>query len=98
MAYLCEHGRGALLPLVRHRIQASAYYLDMSEVRVHDVVGDKHYVVWVLACSVHDDRGVLVCVAGNKHNYEQRTGFDWYDDHVPVADEIVTRYLRSQEQ
>jgi len=70
----------------------------MSEVRVHDEVGDRHYVLRVLTCFVHDDRAVLVCVAGNKHNYEQRTGRDWYQDYVPVADEIVTRYLRRQEQ
>lgn len=98
MAYLCEHGRGAVLPLVRHRIQISQHYPDMSEVRVHEVVGERRYVIRVLTCFVHDDRAVLVCVAGNKHDYEQHTGHDWYDDYVPVADEIVNRYLRRNPQ
>lgn len=31
--YLCEHGRGAVLPDVRHRIQTSRHFPDMSEVR-----------------------------------------------------------------
>jgi hypothetical protein len=32
--YLFEHGRGAVLPDVRHRIQISRHYPNMSEVRV----------------------------------------------------------------
>jgi hypothetical protein len=94
IAYLREHGRGAVLPLVRHRIQTSRYYPDMSEIRVNGVVGDRRYVLRVLTCFVRSDQAVLICVAGDKHTYEERTGHDWYDDYVPVADEIVTRYLR----
>jgi hypothetical protein len=30
--YRCEHGRGAVLPDVRHRIQTSRHFPDMSEI------------------------------------------------------------------
>ena len=45
----------------------------------------------VLTCFVDGDTRVVVCVGGNKHAWEERTGRDWYDDYVPVADQIVDR-------
>jgi hypothetical protein len=93
VTYLCEHGRGAVLPDVRHRIQTSQHYPDMSEVRVDKIDDGRRYAVRVLTCFVDDDRTLLVCVGGDKEGYEARTGRDWYDDYVPVADHVVVRYL-----
>jgi hypothetical protein len=91
--YVCEHGRGAVLPDVRHRIQTSRHFPDMSEVRTDDTVDGKRWVMRVLVCFVDRDTTLLACLGGNKAGYEERTGRDWYDDHVPVADQIVDRYV-----
>lgn len=92
--YLREHGRGAVLPDVRHRIQQSSHFPDMSEVRADQVLGDRRFVMRVLVCFVDDDRTLLVCVGGNKHGYEERVGRDWYDDYVPVADRVADSYKK----
>jgi hypothetical protein len=91
--YLTEHGRGATLPYVRHRIQISRHFPDMSELRTDHTVEAVRYVMRVLTCFIDGDRGVLVCVGGNKRGWQERTGHDWYDDFVPVADQIVDRYV-----
>jgi len=92
--YLREHGRGAVLPDVRHRIQTSRHFPDMSEVRVNAIVEGRSYSIRVLTCFVDQDRGVLACVGGDKEGYTARTGSDWYDDYVPVADQVIDHYLR----
>jgi hypothetical protein len=46
----------------------------------------------VLTCFADSDTTVVVCLGGNKDRYQTRTGRDWYDDHVPVADRIVDHY------
>lgn len=38
LEYLCEHGRGATLPYVRHRIQISRHFPDLSELRTDHTV------------------------------------------------------------
>ena len=65
----------------------------MSELRTDHTVEGTRYVTRVLTCFVDGDQGVLVCVGGNKEGWEERTGHDWYDDYVLVADQIVGRYL-----
>jgi hypothetical protein len=92
--YLCEHGRGAVLPDVRHRIQTSRHYPDMSEIRADQTVDSRRYLMRVLTCFADADTTVVVCLGGNKDGYEARTGRDWYDDHVPVADLIVDHYRK----
>ena len=93
LEYLSEHGRGATLPYVRHRIQISRHFPDMSELRTDHTVEGTRYVMRVLTCFIDRDQGVLVCVGGNKEGWQERTGHDWYDDYVLVADQIVDRYL-----
>ena len=83
--YLSEHGRGATLPYVRHRIQISRHFPDMSELRTDHTVDNVRYVM--------RRSRVLVCVGGNKHGWQERTGHGWYDDYVPVAGQIVDRYV-----
>jgi hypothetical protein len=86
LAYLEEHGRAAALPDVRHRIQTSKHFPNMSEARV-DI--DNDHVYRILAGFGPDERPALL-VAGNK------AGDDgWYEEHVPVADERFDTYLRA---
>ncbi len=81
-------------PDVRHRIQISRHFPDMSEVRADQLVVGRHYVLRVLVCFVDDDHTLLVCVAGNKDGYQERVGRDWYDDYVPVADRVVDSHKK----
>jgi len=90
LAYLEEHGRAAALPDVRHRIQTSKHFPDMSEVRVHI---DEQHEYRVLAVFGSDDRPALL-VAGNKAG----VGNGWYDENVPVADDRFDTYLRALEK
>lgn len=53
--YLCDHGRGAVLPDVRHRIQTSRHYPDMSEIRTDQIVDDRRYLMRVLTCFADAD-------------------------------------------
>jgi hypothetical protein len=64
--YLSEHGRGATLPYVRHRIQISRHFPDMSELRTDHTVEGIRYVMRVLTCFIDGDQGVLVCVGGTR--------------------------------
>lgn len=82
-----------MLPDVRHRIQSSQHFPDVGEVRVNRTVGGRRYVIRGLTCFVEDDRTLLVCVGGDKEGYQARTGRDWYQDYVPVADQVVDIYL-----
>jgi len=91
--YLCEHGRGASLPYVRHRIQTSRNFPDMSEIRTDQSVEGRRYVMRVLTCFVHEDSKVLVCLGGNKHGWEQERKGDWYERYVPAADSIIENYV-----
>ena len=92
--YLREHSRGAVLPDVRHRIQTSRHFPDMSEVRADQLVGARRFVMRVLVCFVDEDRTLLVCIGGNKDRYQERVGRDWYDDYVPAADRVVDNYRK----
>lgn len=92
--YMAEHGRGAVLPDVRHRIQTSRHFPNLSEVRADQVLGERRYVMWVLVCFVDDDTSLLVCVDGDKEHYQQRVGRDFYNDYVAVADQLIDNYKK----
>jgi hypothetical protein len=83
-----------VLPDVRHRIQTSRHFPDMSEVRTDQTIAGRRYLIRVLTCFADADTTVVICLGGNKDGYEARTGRDWYDDAVPVADRIIDHYLR----
>jgi hypothetical protein len=85
LTYLEEHGRAAALPDVRHRIQTSRHFPDMSEVRID--VDDRH-VHRVLVGFGPDGRPALL-LAGNKAGI----GNAWYESNVPVADQRFDGYL-----
>jgi hypothetical protein len=85
LAYLEEHGRAAALPDVRHRIQTSKHFPNMSEARV-DI--DDDHVFRILAGFGPDNRPALL-LAGNKAG----AASSWYDENVPVADERFDAYL-----
>jgi hypothetical protein len=90
--YLCEHGRSASLPYVRHRIQTSRNFPDMSEIRTDHSIAGNRYVMRVLTCFVDEDSKLLVCLGGNKHRWEQIQEGDWYETYVPAADLIIEKY------
>lgn len=83
--YLQEHGRAAALPDVRHCIQTSRHFPDMSEVRV--AVDDDHVYRLLVGFGPNDVPALLL--AGNKAGVGNR----WYDQNVPVADERFDDYL-----
>jgi hypothetical protein len=80
-----EHGRSAALPDVRHRIQASRHFPDVSEVRI-DL--DREHIYRVLVGFGPDERPSLL-LAGNKAG----VGNPWYETNVPMADERFDSYL-----
>jgi hypothetical protein len=90
LAYLEQHGRAAALPDVRHRIQTSRHFPDMSEVRV-DI--EHRYVYRVLVGFGPDERPALL-LAGNKAGI----GNAWYEANVPIADERFDEYLTALEK
>lgn len=87
LAYLAEHGRAAALPSVRHRIQGSRHYPDMSEIRTRHNDGPGP-VLRVLVVFHAQDTAVVVLVGGDK----QRLGNAWYDQAIPLADHMYDRY------
>lgn len=90
LAYLDQHGRAAALPDVRHRIQTSRHFPDMSEVRI-DI--DQSHVYRVLVGFGPDERPALL-LAGNKAG----VGNVWYEANVPIADERFDAYLIALEK
>lgn len=85
LRYVGEHGRSAALPDVRHRIQTSRHFPDLSEVRI-DV--DRGHVYRVLVGFGPDERPALL-FAGNKAG----VGNPWYDANVPIPDDRFDIYL-----
>ena len=92
--YLLEHARGAVLPDVRLRIQESAHFPDLAEVRVDDTFDGARRSYRVLACFVEEDLSLLVCLGGDKHGFEAKFGRSWYSEFVPVADRIVDDFIK----
>ena len=88
--YLVEHGRGAQLDDVRHRIQTSRYYPDMSEVRVLHRALPHDLVLRVLTVFANNDQTLVVCLGGDKAAWQRSRGTDWYDHAVPVADHMTS--------
>jgi hypothetical protein len=85
LSYLEEHGWGAALPDVRHRIQISRHFPDMSEVRV--TIDDEH--VYRVLVGFGPGTEVVLLLAGNKAG----SGNSWYDVNVPIADTRFDTYL-----
>jgi hypothetical protein len=93
LTYLERHGRGAQLDDVRHRIQISRHYPDMSEVRVLHRHIDTDLVIRVLTVFADNDRNIVVCVGGDKAAWHRTQQTDWYDTFVAVADTVFDHYL-----
>jgi hypothetical protein len=85
IAYLAQQGRAAALPDVRHRIQTSRHFPDMSEIRV-DL--DRSHLYRVLV-GFGSDQVPALLLAGNKAGIEDT----WYTANVPVADARFDTYL-----
>ncbi len=82
LAYLRQFGRDAALPYVRHRIQTSRHYPDMSEVRV---LVDGHQLRVLVSFEPVDL--VLVLLGGDKTD----SGNAWYAQAIPVADDLINQ-------
>jgi hypothetical protein len=93
IAYLLDHGRGAVLPDVRHRIQISKHYPNTSEVRVLHRANPHDFIIRLLTCFTDNDNTLLVLIGGDKAAWTRRHNTDWYDHAVPVADHIIDWYL-----
>lgn len=93
IGYLAEHGRGAAEPYVKHRIQASVHYPDMSEVRTRDDERADSPVLRTLVIFTEDQR-IFVAVCGDKG----RAGNEWYERAIPLADQLYTRWRAGQER
>lgn len=83
LAYLRQFGRDAALPYVRHRIQASRHYPDMSEVRI--LTEERQLRVLV---SFEAGDLALVVVGGDK----TESGNAWYSDAIPAADDLIDQF------
>jgi hypothetical protein len=70
---------------VRHRIQISRHFPDMSEVRVD--IDDAHLYRVLVGFGPKDVPALLL--AGNKAGIANR----WYDENVPIADDRFDTYL-----
>ena len=83
--YLEQHGVTAAMPDVKLRIQTSRHYPDMGEVRVDP---DADHLFRVLFC--FDGATPVLLVGGNKASRPR----SWYEDAVPLADQLFDEYLR----
>jgi hypothetical protein len=98
VVYLLEHGRGAVLPDVRHRIQISKHFPTMSEVRVLHHANPHDLILRLLTSFVDADNTLLVLVGGDKAAWQRKNNSDWYDHAVPVGDHIISWYLTNGTQ
>lgn len=96
--YLLRYGRAATGPFVRQRIQESAHFPDMCETRTRLTYGDRQQTIRCLAVLADHDRAVVLCLGGDKDDWARRHphGPDWYEAHVPVADEIYRRVKKQK--
>ena len=83
--YLTEFGRAAQLDDVRHRIQSSRHYPDMSEVRVLYRTTPHDLVLRVLTVFTDNDQTLVVCIGGDKAAWQRTKHSDWYDHAIRVA-------------
>jgi hypothetical protein len=93
--YLTEFGRAAQLDDVRHRIQSSRHYPDMSEVRVLYRTTPHDLVLRVLTVFTNNDQTLVVCIGGDKAAWQRTMHSDWYDHAIPVADQIFDIYQQN---
>lgn len=85
IAYLEQHGVAAAMPDVKLRIQISRHYPAMGEVRSDP---DADHLFRVLFC--FDGTTPVLLVGGNKAPRPTA----WYDEAVPLADDLFDEYLR----
>ena len=94
--YLLDRRHEALLPQVRFGIAQSAYRDVLGEVRSH-IPGEKAFVRTLFAMP-RDEWCCAFLVIGDKNTSTVggATGNAWYDEAVPIADEIWRGILASR--
>ena len=67
----------------------------MSEVRVLHRATPHDLVLRVLTVFADNDQTVVVCLGGDKAEWQRTNHTDWYDQAIPIADQIFDLYLRN---
>jgi hypothetical protein len=95
--YLIDRRHDALLPQVRFGIVQSAFPEVLGEVRSH-IPGEQAFVRTLFAMPP-DEWCCAFLVIGNKNTAAKgaATGNAWYDEAVPIADEIWRGIVASRE-
>jgi hypothetical protein len=89
--YLIRAKRGAELPQVRWGIAQSEFVDVTGEIRSH-IPGRPEFVRTLFV--MPDDESICAfAVMGDKNTVEGRQGDDWYDEAVPLLDEMWRRIL-----
>lgn len=91
MQYLLTLKRKAELPQVRWGIAQSEFPDITGEVRSH-IVGQQEFVR-VLFVMPPDESICVFAVIGDKNTDGGSQGNDWYDNAVPILDEVWRRVL-----
>lgn len=95
LTYLVEHGRQAAGPDVEWHIRTSRYQSHSGEIRWPDPQLQSEYPndAWRgLFVAATDTRWILLTLLGNKA-VGPHQGNAWYDQAVPVADQIAADYI-----
>lgn len=93
LRYLLARGRTAQLPQVRFGLRQSEFSETLGEVRSH-VEGDERFIRILFAMPSNESCcAFLVMGDKNASATEARTGNDWYDVAIPLADAIWREIL-----
>ena len=93
LRYLLARRRAAQLPQVRFGLRQSAFSQILGEVRSH-VEGDERFIRTLFALPSNESCCAFL-VMGDKNSSatEARTGNDWYDTAIPLADALWREIL-----
>jgi hypothetical protein len=93
LRYLLARRRTAQLPQVRFGIRESAFSEALGEVRSH-IEGDKRFIRTLFAMPSSESCCAFL-VMGDKNSAatEARSGNDWYDAAIPLADALWREIL-----
>jgi len=89
--YLLRLRRKAELPQVRFGIAQSAFPDVTGEIRSH--IAGRPEFVRILFAMPADESICVFAIIGDKNSPEGAQGDDWYDEAVPILDEVWRRVL-----
>ena len=93
LRYLLARRRAAQLPQVRFGVRQSAFPETLGEVRSH-VAGDERFIRTLFAMPSNEGCCAFLLMGDkNSSATEARTGNDWYDTAIPLADALWREIL-----